>query len=67
MSLTFESFLPLTPVILLSITAVLVMLAVSIKRNHAVSYWITIVGQTAALISIFALDGFATDRVATPV
>ena len=67
MNLTFESFLPLAPVILLSLTAVLVMLAVSIKRHHGVSYWITIAGQVAALVSIFALDGFAVDRVATPV
>lgn len=67
MNLSIETFLPLLPVIVLSLTAVLVMLAVSIKRNHCVSYWITIAGQVAALVSIFALDGFAADRVATPV
>jgi NADH-quinone oxidoreductase subunit N len=67
MNFTIETFLPLLPIILLSITAVVVMLAVSIKRNHAVSYWITIAGQLAALISIFGLNGFAPDRVATPV
>lgn len=67
MNLTFESFLPLLPLILLSLTAILVMVAVSIRRNHAVSYWITIAGQVAALVSIFALDGFSADRVATPV
>lgn len=67
MNLSIETFLPLLPVILLSLTAVVVMLAVSIKRNHCVSYWITIAGQLAALIAIFALGGFAADRVATPV
>ncbi len=67
MNFSIETFLPLLPVILLSITTVLVMSAVAIKRNHAVSYWITIAGQLAALVSIFALGGFAQDRVATPV
>jgi NADH-quinone oxidoreductase subunit N len=68
MNFTFATFLPLLPVILLSITTVLVMLAIAIKRNHGVSFWITIVGLLASVASIIhCLDAFSGDLTSTPV
>lgn len=67
MNLTAATFLPILPVIILSLTVVLVMLGIAIKRHHNASYWLTLVGLFASLVSIGALDGFAADRIATPV
>jgi len=67
MNLTVATFLPLLPVIILSITTVVVMFGIAIKRCHRVSYWLTLIGLLASLVSIGVVDGFAKDRVATPV
>lgn len=67
MNLTFATFLPMLSIIVVSITTVLVMLAVAIKRNHGVSFWITILGLLASLVSIHFLDAFSGDQTPTPV
>lgn len=67
MNLTFATFLPLLPIILLSLTAVVVMLGIAVKRHHGISCWLTLIGLAAALVSIISLDGLSADRVATPV
>jgi NADH-quinone oxidoreductase subunit N len=67
MNLTFDTFLPLLPVILLSLTSVLVMLAIAIKRNHSVSYGLTLAGLVVSFLSISVVDGFSANRTATPV
>lgn len=67
MNLTLATFLPLLPVIVLSITTVAVMLAVAIKRHHGASYWITIIGLLASLVFIDYLDVFAPGKTAVAV
>lgn len=67
MNLTFATFLPMLPIIVVSIATVLVMLAVAIKRNHSVSFWITILGLLTSLASIHFLDAFSGDQTPTPV
>jgi len=67
MNLTAATFLPILPVIVLSLTTVLVMLGIAIKRHHNASCGVTLIGLFASLVSIFAIDGFAVDRIATPV
>lgn len=52
MNLTFETFLPLLPLIILSATTVLVMLAVSFKRHHWWNATLTVVGMNLALAAV---------------
>jgi len=66
MNFTFATFLPLLPVIVLSITTVLLMLAIAIKRHHATSFWITVAGFLLSLLSIQFTPAFS-DSAATPV
>jgi NADH-quinone oxidoreductase subunit N len=44
----------LLPILLISATAVVVMLAIAVKRNHALAAGLTIAGLAAAFLSIFA-------------
>lgn len=67
MNLTLATFLPLLPVIVLSLTTVLVMLGIAIKRHHNASYGLTVIGLLVSLVSICVIDGFAPGRSATPV
>ena len=72
--LNLGSFLPLTPVFIVSMTAVVVMLLIAIKRHHALSATVTVIGLNAALgwlvwyflhgaptsvMGLFMVDGFA--------
>lgn len=51
--LNLAIFEPLTPVFIVSMTAVLVMLLIAIKRHHNLSATVTVIGLNAALASIF--------------
>lgn len=66
MNLSFSVFLPLLPVIVLSITTVLVMLSIAIKRSHSISFWITVIGFVASAFSIQFTEAFS-QTAATPV
>ena len=47
--LNLVSFLPLTPVLIASMTSVVVMLLISMKRHHNLSATVTVLGLNAAL------------------
>ena len=72
--LNLVSLLPLMPVFIVSMTCILVMLLISIKRHHTLSATVTVVGLNAALawiifyfmngtpasvMGLFMVDGFA--------
>ena len=72
--LNLVDLLPLTPVFIVSMTSVLVMLLISIKRNHNLSATVTVLGLNAALgwiiwyfmngspvtvMNLFMVDGFS--------
>jgi NADH-quinone oxidoreductase subunit N len=72
--LKLVGLLPLTPVFIVSMTAVVVMLLISIKRHHALIATVTVLGLNAALgwlvwyflhgspssvMGLFMVDGFA--------
>jgi NADH-quinone oxidoreductase subunit N len=72
--LNLVSLLPLTPVFIVSMTAVAVMLLISVKRHHTLSATVTVLGLNAALgwlvwyflngspssvMGLFMVDGFA--------
>lgn len=63
MTLTFETFLPLLPVIVLSITTVILMLAIAIKRHYQASFYITIIGFLLAVFSFKFIDAFDNQPV----
>ncbi|HZW80153.1 MAG TPA: proton-conducting transporter membrane subunit, partial [Candidatus Deferrimicrobiaceae bacterium] len=46
--------LALLPLLLIAATAVVVMLAIALKRNHALATGLTLIGLTAAFLSIWA-------------
>ena len=66
MNFSFATFLPLLPVIVLSLTTVTLMLAIAIKRHHTTSFWITVAGFLLSLLSMQYTPAFS-DSVATPV
>jgi NADH-quinone oxidoreductase subunit N len=72
--LNLVSFLPLTPVLIASLTSVVVMLLISMKRHHNLSATVTVLGLNAALgwivwyflngspssvMGLFMIDGFS--------
>ncbi len=52
MNMTFSQLMPLAPVLIVSLTSVLVMLLVAIKRHHALIATTTVLGLNAALLMI---------------
>ncbi len=66
MNFTAATFLPLLPIVVLSFTTVILMLAIAIKRDHAISFWITVAGFLLSLLSLQFTPAFA-DSVPTPV
>ncbi len=66
MNFTAATFLPLLPIVVLSFTTVISMLAIAIKRDHAISFWITVAGFLLSLLSLQFTPAFA-DSVPTPV
>jgi NADH-quinone oxidoreductase subunit N len=52
MNMTFSQLMPLAPVLIVSLTSVLVMLLVAIKRHHALAATTTVIGLNAALLCI---------------
>lgn len=67
MNLTSASFLPILPLCILAMTTVLVMLAISWRRHHALCYGMTLLGLVAAMAFIIGLGGFSSDWEPTPV
>lgn len=67
MNLTLATFLPILPLCILALITVLVMLAISWKRHHALCYGLTLLGLAAAMASIIGLDGFSSAWEPTPV
>jgi NADH-quinone oxidoreductase subunit N len=57
--------LALLPLLLIAGTSVVVMLAIAFKRNHALATGLTLVGLTAAFISIYAAASLAPRQVTT--
>jgi NADH-quinone oxidoreductase subunit N len=72
--LSFGDLLPLMPVFIVSLTAIVVMLLIAIKRHHTLSATVTVLGLNAALgwivwvfsngapasvMALFMVDGFA--------
>jgi NADH-quinone oxidoreductase subunit N len=55
--------LALLPLLLLSGTAVVVMLGISVKRSHAVTAALTVVGLAASFLSIFAVASLVPRQV----
>lgn len=66
MNFTAATFLPLLPIVVLSFTTVILMLAIAIKRDHAISFWIIVAGFLLSLLSLQFTPAFA-DSVPTPV
>lgn len=66
MNFTAATFLPLLPIVVLSFTTVILMLAIAIKRDHAISFWITVAGFLLSLLSLQFTPAFA-DSVPTHV
>ncbi len=52
MNITFNDLLPLAPVLITSATAIVVMLAVSFRRNHFWDATLTVLGLNAALFAL---------------
>src|SRR5690606_42098727 len=52
MNLTVDSFIALAPILITSITALLVMISISVRRHHAWTAALTVVGLNLALLSI---------------
>jgi NADH-quinone oxidoreductase subunit N len=52
MNMTFSQLMPLAPVLIVSLTSVLVMLLVAVKRHHALIATTTVLGLNAALLMI---------------
>lgn len=50
--LSFQELVPLAPVLILSVTVLVVMLAVAIKRSHFLIATLTVVGLNLALLSV---------------
>ena len=75
-----ESLMSLAPMVIVALTAVIVMLAIAIKRSHFWSATLTVIGLNAALITLiaqafgvlpsgapnmlFVVDGFAVFNIA---
>lgn len=75
-----ESLMSLAPMVIIALTAVIVMLAIAIKRSHFWSATLTVIGLNAALITLiaqvfgvlpsgasnmlFVVDGFAVFNIA---
>jgi len=55
--------LPLLPLILIAVTAVIVMLGIACKRSHALAAALTLVGLAAAFISIAVVEPLAPRQV----
>ena len=64
--MTGEQLLLLLPIILVTVTAVMTMLMVAVKRNHAVSCLISAVGLILALLSLVIVIPLAPAEV-TPL
>ena len=56
MNLTFDTFRPLLPLAIVSLTTVLVMLAVAFRRNHWWNATLAVVGLNLSLITTIYLS-----------
>lgn len=53
-TLSFNEFLPLAPVMIVAITAIVVMILTSIKRHHSMIATVAVLGLNAAVLQIIA-------------
>ncbi|MBD9483825.1 NADH-quinone oxidoreductase subunit NuoN [Pseudomonas sp. PDM14] len=66
MQLTIQHFIALLPLLVTSITVVVVMLAIAWKRNHSMTFGLSVVGLNLALLSIIPALG-VTPLEVTPL
>ncbi len=66
MQLTTQHFIALLPLLITSATAVLVMLAIAWKRNHAMTFGLSVLGLNLALLSLIPALGVTPIEV-TPL
>ena len=55
MTITFADLIPLQPLLIATLTVVLVMSAVAVKRNYVIAYRITLLGLILAGLASFYL------------
>lgn len=63
--MTATDFLALSPLILITATAVVAMLAIAVRRSHAATAALTMIGLAAALAAIPFADGTAPRAITT--
>ena len=66
MTITFADLIPLQPLLIATLTVVLVMSAVAVKRNYVIAYRITLLGLILAGLASFYLMPNANYQV-TPL
>ena len=66
MQFTTQHFIALLPLLITSITAVVVMLAIAWKRNHALTFTLSVLGLNLALLSVLPAAGVTPIEV-TPL
>lgn len=66
MQFTTQHFIALLPLLITSITAVVVMLAIAWKRNHALTFTLSVLGLNLALLSLLPAAGVTPIEV-TPL
>ena len=66
MQFTTQHFIALLPLLITSITAVVVMLAIAWKRNHALTFMLSVLGLNLALLSLLPAAGVTPIEV-TPL
>lgn len=56
-----DQLLVLSPIISLSLTALILMIQASIKRDHRIAWWISTLGLLTTLLSIYSASNFSQD------
>jgi NADH-quinone oxidoreductase subunit N len=67
MTLTNSQLLALLPLVITAATAILVMLAIAVRRHHWWSATITVAGLNLALLSLWYLSAFVGPQEVTPL
>ena len=67
MQLTTQHLIALLPLLILSASVILVMLAIAWRRHHALTYLLSLAGLGAALVSVVAVAGGDAQQVTSPL
>lgn len=67
MMISAENFIALLPIVVTSITIVVVMLVIAIRRHHGLSVWLSTLGLTAALIATASAASGTLPQQITPL